>query len=736
MAWTEKLKEFWKHGAKGSVYELVHRQPILDYIAENMENGTLPEVFSLKEYDDPDAKIRFADGAKDGIALYHMGFAPLPDDIDQKIGLAVYTASMGRRAEADHLFLEMDEKNRILDFIDELQSYVLRNLSHIQEDALFSYAVDCICSSTEIPLPKVGLSLLELYGEPNDELKRLIRILGLSDEYTLFVMWNMRHWENATEELFALAKHVHGWGKVNIINEIQPTTEEIRRWLLFHGVEGWIPESESALACYLKSDADDLIRTGMTDEEFKAVGRILSALISGSSKDFSQIGDWQNVISRYLKDAENHVLDLEDYERFLYYLKYGPKCGFVDFEEQCERLLHDESCIQIVTSAVEKGEGIDLAIHLDLPYKDALMNLIEGDFQDHYSQCGYIADEEHLSKLIQIFRVKLPESAIEDRPLDELGLGKEWGTYKRLGYLLQNLYHKMPQGLDLVLKGLTAPVNCNRNMAIRILQYWVEDEQIPLEDLSPEAFAAMKRAYKKEPCEESRRNMKQLLDGMTEFDEDDAQREGIEEPERGMGEEVRIPDEIIERMLTEYIKVAMASWDAPDIYAVSLWVQDWNDNPFEPTVTLGYNTEEQVAVMAPRASDAKEARWNFAFWLQNREVVFGGGRETVGGSAELIDRWLRGSEVRLYTDEELEEMSPEEADAALETGESVTKHFVSMLVKVVQGLHDSGFIRKTFGKEIPVLIHELEYYEEIAEQNVRANGDLISEEFISFCRGE
>ena len=35
--------------------------------------------------------------------------------------------------------------------------------------------------------------------------------------------------------------------------------------------------------------------------------------------------------------------------------------------------------------------------------------------------------------------------------------------------------------------------------------------------------------------------------------------------------------------------------------SISLWVQDLDDDPRKPTITVGFNTE----------------RWNFAFWLQN-----------------------------------------------------------------------------------------------------------------------
>ena len=321
------------------------------------------------------------------------------------------------------------------------------------------------------------------------------------------------------------------------------------------------------------------------------------------------------------------------------------------------------------------------------------MKLIEDDFDRHYSQCGHVSDKEHLPRLIEAYRANLPASAIEDRPLDELGWGEEWEVYSRLSFILQNLYHRMPWGLDLVLKGLTAPVNSCRNMSVRNLRLWVEEEKLPLESLSAEAYLALERAYCKEPREDFREEMELLLDGVTEFEETPSRdAEEQQSAERAI-EQTRSSalDGPIERVLRRCIEAAMSTWEAQDIYAVSLWVQDWDDDPFEPTV---------------------------------------------GGSSDLVIRWLQDSNVVFYTNEELDAMSPTEIDEALVVGENVTKHYVEMLVRVVQGLHDSGFIQERFGKGIPILIHELEYYEEIAHQNARANGDALPEGFVAFCRGE
>src|SRR3954447_4615218 len=79
---------------------------------------------------------------------------------------------------------------------------------------------------------------------------------------------------------------------------------------------------------------------------------------------------------------------------------------------------------------------------------------------------------------------------------------------------------------------------------------------------------------------------------------------------------------------------------ASDVYVVSLFVYDEEDDPRYPTITVGFNTESRVASTAGDASDEDEARWNFAFWLQNELAVIGA-RKLDPEGAELRAQWIR-----------------------------------------------------------------------------------------------
>jgi len=165
-----------------------------------------------------------------------------------------------------------------------------------------------------------------------------------------------------------------------------------------------------------------------------------------------------------------------------------------------------------------------------------------------------------------------------------------------------------------------------------------------------------------------------------------------------------------------------------DIYVISFFVYDEADDPRRPTVTVGYNTESDVTRSAkddPFPTD--EARWNYAFWRQNElALICGSSADPVG--AQLREEWER-SEGLWY------ELAEGEPAAFNERGEPLTKAFVTLLEGVVRRLH-SDDLDRIFGRSLAVLIHELEYHDEIAAQNLRANPPgIVPDGFVRWCQG-
>lgn len=176
----------------------------------------------------------------------------------------------------------------------------------------------------------------------------------------------------------------------------------------------------------------------------------------------------------------------------------------------------------------------------------------------------------------------------------------------------------------------------------------------------------------------------------------------------------------MKELLKKSIIDCIGTWTDPDIYAISLLVSDDGDNPSKPTVTLGYNTKSNVKKEKENASSTSEARWNYAFWLQNEALHFG-----CGDTANTVKEWVESQGFTYHDDIDYEDDDDDE---------EITQAFVDLLVEIVQEIHQEKVLKRKFKKELPILIHELEYYDEIADQNVKANGKWLVRGFAKWCR--
>jgi hypothetical protein len=174
----------------------------------------------------------------------------------------------------------------------------------------------------------------------------------------------------------------------------------------------------------------------------------------------------------------------------------------------------------------------------------------------------------------------------------------------------------------------------------------------------------------------------------------------------------------LEGHLWEGVRAALSGIErgvGRDVYVVSFLVYDEEDDPRLPTIMVGYNDEARVRETTAEAYDEHEARWNYAFWNQNQLALLADSEQDPTGAA-LRAAWIERLGLA-YTDAD-EAAQPRRADAC---AGSITEAFVGLAIDTVKRAHSSGLIEQTFGRPIPVLIHELEYYDEIAEQNRKAN---------------
>lgn len=184
----------------------------------------------------------------------------------------------------------------------------------------------------------------------------------------------------------------------------------------------------------------------------------------------------------------------------------------------------------------------------------------------------------------------------------------------------------------------------------------------------------------------------------------------------------------LQTLATQAISSITAT-EAKDIYVVSFFIDNEDDDPRRPVLTIGYNTEEQFRHSIVDASDEAEARWNYAFWLQNNLAVIGDlTRDPAGAAAR--HRWI--SELGLWYDEPTDSAIWTATVGPIAT--QIEANFNQACVRLARHLHDAGVIESAVGRRVPVIVHELEYYEGIARRTEAANPPGLADDFTAWVR--
>lgn len=487
-------------------------QSLYDIIKSALKDSALPDSFSLPR--DPSVKVPFADGAYDGIALYHMGASKMSDEAKELMIKAVQTASNGDIEAAEHLFAELGKTERAIRLIDEFQDYIIANRDSIPAEELYKFAMYAVTRSCDTECVKFGLSILELLNiRDNEEIKAIVTVLGLSEEFTLFSVFVMLGWSDGNEKIAYLARMTHGWGRIHAIERLKPDTEEIRRWLLHEGVHNIVLPAYSALTCWNKSGAAELLRSSseLSDKDYHGIRDIIDALLDeGPCAGISAVENSEETLELFLNKASGRELNADDYAVIRNIRNYDGENGKI--AALCGEIINTEKCRECVFNAVKNGELIELAADLGLDFKDEVLRLIESDFDERAHLCRYLMDDsEYRAKTVEIFREKLPLDKMKAAPSNELCFSKEFQSEKNLVFLIQELKDCPLEGADLVEASLRcAPIH-NRNMALRVLDSWVNITQKPLKELLPEIYTLLKELIEIEVNDSAKETMSKLI---------------------------------------------------------------------------------------------------------------------------------------------------------------------------------------------------------------------------------
>lgn len=443
-------------------------------------DGTLPRDFSLPRPERADAaqKLHFADGALDGINLYHMA----PDKRDIKslteiVGL-ISARSYDKAAECLQLFFSMDEYVTMLPLIDDLQAWIIAHKEQVNAGALYEFSLRMLKESAHVESVKFCLSCLELLNTGTDaQIRNLVKVFALSDEFTLYCLFIMRTWPDSSDAIFDAAQHVFGWGRIHAAEQLAPSNGEMRRWLLLEGWNNNVMAEYSALTCLEKSGLAKKLRTGALDDaEFTAAGKLLPPLLSeGPVAGISALENADAFLSDYLAQAEARAAALSDFEAVLAVREYyaGQNPPDAALIAHCGALLARPACRAAAEAAVAEGRGFAFAKKLGVPYQERVLALLEEDFLKNYNLAVYVMEDAHtVDQAISLAESNLSLEKISTGPQEETGLGQAFTRERALGYIVQFLRPFPGKGETLLAAALLCPVIHCRNMALNVLEDW------------------------------------------------------------------------------------------------------------------------------------------------------------------------------------------------------------------------------------------------------------------------
>ena len=334
-----------------SIYELIK--------SSIQANGELPEDFKLPPKN-PNG-VPWADGAMDGVYIYHT--VGNEEDIEPLKNI-VFQISEGKFEEAETNLDKLDFS--MVSRTNSLLSWIIQEQKQINLNNLYEFASSRLVTTKNIEVIKFCLSVLAIMNVETDaETIEKVKILALSDEFTLYCLNIFVKLENSNKEIFEIAKKVKGWGRVHSIGYLEVTNDEIKEWILEEGCHNDVLPAYTAYTCAKKINLIEILNDGkISNKKFNDISYLMNALLDESAiTGMSALEDRELLIERYLEKAKTLSSTEEDYEVVRLIKEYVEDNEEIDkkFIKICDEILNSEKTRNRIKEFMEEGYGYNIA---------------------------------------------------------------------------------------------------------------------------------------------------------------------------------------------------------------------------------------------------------------------------------------------------------------------------------------------------------------------------------------
>ena len=499
---NEKLaeKEINKLETKDlSIYELIKNSI--------QNNGELPEDFKLPPKD-PNG-VPWADGAMDGVFIYHT--VRNEEDIEALKNI-VFQISEGKFEEAQNNLDKLDFS--MVSRRYSLLNWIIQEQKQINLNNLYEFASSRLVTTKNIEVIKFCLSVLTILNvETDKDTIEKVKVLALSDEFTLHCLDIMLKLENSNEEIFKIAKKVKGWGRIHSIAYLEVTNDEIKEWILEEGCHNDVLPAYTAYTCAKKINLIEILNEDkISNKKFNNISYLMNALLDESAiTGMSALEDRELLIERYLEKAKTLSSTEDDYRTLMTLKEYIKNNKEINNNliKICDEILNSEKTKNKITELIKDGTGYDIAKYLGIDTDEYVLKYLEtNNFLEHPYITYYISKKENIEKLVLFIEKNLPLEKLKGLPTNKFNqrTAKD-KEFTFLDTIIRNLGNYIGIGENLIICALNSPYVDIRYGAVNKLESWKEKGYI----LSNEIIENIKKLEKLEVDEELKIKLNELL---------------------------------------------------------------------------------------------------------------------------------------------------------------------------------------------------------------------------------
>ena len=507
-----------------SIYELIKNSI--------QANGELPEDFKLPPKD-PNG-VPWADGALDGVYIYHL--VENEEDIEPLKNI-VFQISEGKFEEAQNNLENLDFF--MISRRDPLLNWIIQEQKQINIDNLCEFTISQLSTSKNIEVIKFCLCVLEIIKlETEKDTIEKVKILALSDEFTLYCLNILKNLKNSNEEIFEIAKKVKGWGRIYSIKYLKVTNDEIIEWILVEGCHNYIIPAYTAYTCAKKINLVEILNEDkISNKKFNDISYLMNALLDEEAiTGISNLEDRELLIERYLEKAKTLASTEEDYYAVITLKEYIKNNKEINNEliKICDEILNSENTRNNVKELLKEGYGYNIAKYLGIDIDKYILEYLQDNPLKNPYIVFNISERENMKKLVSLIEKKLTLEKLEGAPTDKFYSKNEKNKeyifldtiIKKLGNLgrterkfVVSVYPVEPTasmdepenfigiGENLIICALNSPYVDIRYGAVNTLESWKEKGYI----LSNEIIENIKKLEKLEVDEELKIKLNELL---------------------------------------------------------------------------------------------------------------------------------------------------------------------------------------------------------------------------------